>query len=62
MFEVNDLNYVSAKVNALTQKINNLTITHPATVVVVTQTAKFVESKGMPLLIVNYGQELHLTK
>lgn len=26
MFEVNDLDYVSAKVDALTQKINNLTI------------------------------------
>lgn len=36
MFEVNDLDHVSVKVDALTQKINNLSITPPASVDVVT--------------------------
>lgn len=36
MFEVNGLDHVSAKADALNQKINNLTITTPATVSAVT--------------------------
>lgn len=36
MFKVNDIDHVSAKVDKLTQKINNLTITTPATVASIT--------------------------
>lgn len=36
MYELSGLDHMSAKVDALTQKIDNLTITHVATVTVVT--------------------------
>lgn len=46
MFEVNGFDHVNAKVEALTQKINNLTITTPAIVAVVAPNYKICEVWG----------------
>lgn len=46
MFKVNGIYHVSAKVDALTQKINNLTITTPATVASVTPNCEICGIQG----------------
>lgn len=46
MFEVNGLDYVSSKVDALTHKINNLTITPPATIDVLTHNCDICGVQG----------------
>lgn len=47
MFKVNGIDQVNAKVEVLTQNINNLTVTNPSIVAVVAQIAKFVEAKDI---------------
>lgn len=46
MFQVNFLDHVSTKVDALTQNINNLTITPPTTVVIVTPNCEIYGIQG----------------
>lgn len=46
MFEVNGLDHVSAKVDALTQKINNLNITPPIIIDVVTPNSEIYGIQG----------------
>lgn len=62
MYEVNGIDRVNAKVDALTQKIESLDITPVATVAAITPNCELYGSSGNIMLIVSYWMVFPTTK